>query len=213
MAIRSSSPIAEEAVAQNEQKVKDAASALSSLGYASGTGYQITSAVFGQAGGGPMYGPNQPDITAYQASQYVFVFFEGADLGDPTKLAAKSAAAMEALRKAGAVPANTTSVRAMPMGVGMGGGMIIYAVKNSDQVENQAVQQALGRDRTAAQGVAAEMHVTITGLRSVRVGFLSGTLLSQSGLPFLESLPYHFYSNRSDEIKIGANATADYDFK
>ncbi len=211
MTIRTPAPIAEEAVAENERKAKDAGQALAALGYAPRTGYQITSVIFGQVGGNPMmYGPNESETRGYQATQYVFVFFDAADLSDATKLAAKSAAAMEALRKAGAVPANTASARAPMLS---GGGMIIYAVKDSDEYEKQAVQQALGRDREAAQGVAKIMQVQITGLRNVRIGYLGGTLLSQSGLPFLESLPYHFYSTKSDEIKIGASATVEYDFK
>ena len=211
MTIRTPAPIAEEAVAENERKAKEAGQALATLGYAPGTGYQITSVTFGQVGGNPMmYGPSESDSRGYQANQYVFVFFDAADLSDPTKLAAKSAAAMEALRKAGAVPGNTASARAPILS---GGGMIIYAVKDSDEYEKQAVQEALGRDREAAQGIAKVMQVRITGLRSIRVGGLVGTLLSQSGLPYLESLPYHFYSTKSDEIKIGANATVDYDFK
>jgi uncharacterized protein YggE len=211
MNIRTPAPIAEEAVAENERKAKEAGQALAALGYALGTGYQITSVIFGQVGGNPMMpGPSESEGRGYQATQYVFVFFAAADLSDPTKLAAKSAAAMEALRKVGAVPANTASARAPMVS---GGGMIIYAVKDSDAYENQAVQEALGRDRVAAQGIAKAMHVQITGLRNVKVGYLAGTLLSQSGLPYLESLPYHFYSTKSDEIKIGAGATVEYDFK
>ena len=209
MTIRTSAPIAEEAVAENERKAAEANKALAALGYAPQS-YQISSVIFGQAGGNPMmYGGDQPAMGGYQATQYVFVFFDATDLSDPKQLAAKSAAAMEALRKAGAMPTNTTSMR-VPQS---GGGMIIYAIKASDVYENRAVEEALGRDREAAQGVAKAMHVQITGLRSIKVGYLGGTLLSQSGLPFLESLPYHFYSNKSDEIKIGANATVEYEFK
>jgi uncharacterized protein YggE len=209
MTIHTPAPIAEEAVAENERKCAEANKALAGLGY-SPQSYQITSVIFGQLGGNPMmFAGEQPGMGGYQATQYIFVFFDGADLKDAKQLAAKSAAAMEALRKAGATPANTTSVRANQAG----GGMIIYAVKDSDEFERQAVETALGRDREAAQDIAKTMHVVITGVRNVKVGYLGGTLLSQSGLPFLESLPYHFYSNKSDEIKIGASATVEYDFK
>ena len=63
MTIRSSAPIAEEAVAENGRKAKAVESALAALGFVA-TGYKITSVVFGEAGGS-RYGPNQPEITAY----------------------------------------------------------------------------------------------------------------------------------------------------
>src|ERR1700730_7112309 len=96
MSIRSSSPIADEAVAENGRKATAAQSALAGLGFAP-TGYQVTSVTFGQAGG-PRF-PGQPDITAYDATQYIYVFFEAADLNDVGRLTQKSATVIEALRK------------------------------------------------------------------------------------------------------------------
>src|SRR5580658_6483342 len=71
MSIRSSSPIAEEAVADNGRKAKDVESGLAALGFGP-QGYKITSVTFGQAGG-PRFSPNQPEVTAYQATQFVYV--------------------------------------------------------------------------------------------------------------------------------------------
>jgi uncharacterized protein YggE len=207
MAIRSTSPIAEEAVAENERKAKQAESALATLGYAA-TSYKITSVIFGQTGG--MYGPNQPEITGYQASQYVYVFFEDADLSDPAKLAAKSAAAMEALRKAGAVPASTSNPRQLLQAQG---GMIIYALKHSDECENEAVRKGFERARDAALALAKTVQVQITGVRYVKVGFLAGSYMPYSGMPYLESLPYRFYSTRSDQVEVSASVIVEYDFK
>ncbi|MGA3326196.1 MAG: SIMPL domain-containing protein [Terriglobia bacterium] len=209
MSIHSTSPIAEEAVAENERKAKEVASALAAQGF-SPTSYKITSVIFGQAGRAAMYDQNQPEIAAYQASQYVYVFFEGADLSDPAKLAAKSASVMEALRKAGAVPASAPNARMAPQGQG---GMIVYAVKNSDEYENDAVRKGFDRARGAAYALAKAMEVQITGVRYVKIGFLAGGYLPYSGMPYLESLPYHFYSTRSDQVEISASTVVQYDFK
>jgi uncharacterized protein YggE len=206
MAIRSTSPIAEEAVAENERKSKDVESALAAIGF-SPTGYKITSVIFGQAGGNPMYGPSQPEVVGYQASQYVYVFFDGPELSDPAKLAAKSATVMEALRKAGAGPASAADRRQAQ------GGMIIYSIKNSDEYENEAVRKGFERARDAAQAIAKTMGVQITGLRYLKVGFLGGSYMPYSGMPYLESLPYRFYSTRSDEVEITASTIVQYDFK
>jgi uncharacterized protein YggE len=207
MTLRSTAPIAGEAVAQNGRKAKEVEKALAKLGYAP-QAYKLTPVIFAEAGG-PRYGPGQPGITVYEASQYAYVFFEGADLADMPRLTEKSAAVIEALRKAGAVPATVASPR-FPQAPG---GMIIYTIKDSAPYERQALQQALARARDAAQDIAKGMQVQITGLRNVKSGFLRGNQMPSSGMPYLQGLPYRFYSTKSDEVEVSASATVDFDFK
>jgi uncharacterized protein YggE len=209
MTIESSAALPEEAVAENGRKAKEVVHSLEALGYASGTGYKLTSVVVGEGGAGH-FGPIQPGITVYAAVQYVYVFFEAADLADVVHLTEKSVAAMEALRKAGAVPAAATGPRTPQM---MGGGLIIYTIKDSSPFEKQALQKAIGRARDAAQEIASSMPVQITGVHNIRSSGLAGNYMPRSGLPYLEGLPYLFYSTKSDEIEISVNATIDYDFK
>src|ERR1700733_5951808 len=59
MSIRSTSPIADEAVSENGRKAAASQAALTSLGFGS-QDFQITSVTFGQAGG-PRF-PGQPEI-------------------------------------------------------------------------------------------------------------------------------------------------------
>ena len=56
MSVESSSPIADEAVAQNAQKAAAAQAALVGLGFAP-SDYQITSVTFGQAGAADLVFP------------------------------------------------------------------------------------------------------------------------------------------------------------
>jgi uncharacterized protein YggE len=210
MSILSPSPIADEAVAKNAKKATAVESALAGLGFAPG-GYQITSVTFGQAGG-PRF-PGQPDIAVYNATQYVYVFFEAADLGDVAHLTEKSAAVIEALRKAGAVPANTNPQMGAVFPGGTGA-LIIYTVKDPTQYEHQALQVAIARARDAAQDVATGTSVQITGLRNVQSGFLAGSnVMPRSGQSPLTGLRYRWYTTKSDELEIIANATVQYDFK
>jgi uncharacterized protein YggE len=208
MSIQSSSPIADEAVAQNAQKAKATESALAGLGFAP-EGYQITSVTFGQAG--PHF-PCQSDITAYNATQYVYVLFEAADLNDVARLTQKSAAVIEALRKAGAVPANT-GPQFGPVFSGAPGALIIFTIKDPAQYEHQALQVAIARARDAAQDVATGTGVQITGLRNVQSGFLSGNVIPRTGPSPLAGLKYRWYTTKSDELEIIASATVEYDFK
>jgi uncharacterized protein YggE len=210
MSIQSTSPIANEAVADNGQKAKATEAALAALGFAP-EGYQITSVTFGQAGGARF--PGQPDVTAYNATQYVYVFFNAADLSDVASLTQKSAAVIEALRKTGAVPANA-GPQFGPVFNGAPGALIIYTVKDPTQYEHQALQVAIARARDAAQDVATGTGVQIAGLRNVQSGFLVGSNVTpRSGSSPLMGLKYRWYTTKSDELEIVANATVEYDFK
>ncbi len=211
MSIRSSSPIADEAVAENGQKAKAVESALANLGIAP-AGYRITSVTFGQVGvGGPRF-PVQSDITAYDATQYVYVFFEAADLSDVARLTERSAAVIEALRKAGAVPANAAP-QFGPLLAAPQGALIIYTIKDPTQYEHQALEVAISRARDAAQEIATGTGVQITGLRKVQSGYLSGNVVPRTGSSPLEGLKYRWFTTKSDELQIIANATLEYDFK
>jgi len=211
MSIRSTSPIADEAVAENGRKATAVESALATLGFAPAS-YQITSVTFGQAGV-PRF-PGQTEVTAYDATQYVYVFFEAGDLNDVARLTTKSAALIEALRKAGAVPANTGPIFAVgPMPGAAMGALMIYTVKDPTEYEHKALQVAIARARDAAQDIAVGTGVQITGLRNVESGYLRGNVVPRSGSSPLEGLKYRFFSPKSDELQIIANATVQYDFK
>ena len=210
MSIQSTSPIADEAVSANADKAKAAQSALAGLGFAPAS-YQISSVTFGQGGGGPRY-PGQPDVAVYTATQYIYVFFEAADLGDVAKLTQKSAGVIEALRKAGSVPANAGN-QFGPISPGMGGALIIYTIKDPAKYEDQALQVAATRARDAAQNVASGMGIQIAGLRTVQSGYLNGNVMPRSGQGPLVGLKYRWYTTKSDELEITANATVEYDFK
>jgi uncharacterized protein YggE len=209
MSIRSSSPIAEEAVAENGRKAKAVESALVSLGFAPAS-YQISSVTIGQAGV-PRF-PGQTEIAAYDATQYVYVFFDAADLSDVAQLTEKSAAVIEALRKAGALPANSGPPYVSGP-VAAQGALIIYTVKDGTQYEHQALEVAISRARDAAQAIATGTGVQLTGLRNVQSGYLSGNVLPRSGSSPLEGLKYRWFTTKSDELQIIANATLEYDFK
>ena len=213
MSIRSTSPIAAEAVSENARKTKDAQSALADLGLAP-TNYEITSVIFAAAGG-PRYPGQDPDnVAAYDATQYVYVYFQAEDLRDVPTLTQKSATVIEALRKAGAVPANAAPSAFMGVGLAAAqGALMIYTVKDPAPYENQASQAAVGRARDAAQAIATALGVQITGLRNVQSGYLGGNVMPRSGTSPLEGLKYRFFSTKIDELQIVANATLEYDFK
>jgi len=211
MSIRSTSPIADEAVGDNAQKAKDVESALAGLGF-SPTEYEISSVRFGDQGG-PRF-PGQSELTAYEANQYIYVFFEAADLADVAKLTQKAAAVIEALRKAGAVPANEGNGYGPVMIGAQQGSLIIYTVKDAGEYERKALQVAITRARVAAQDIATGTGVHLTELRNIQSGYLAGSgVIPRSGQSPLTGLRYRFFTTKSDELIIIANVTLQYDFK
>ncbi len=210
MAIETSAPVADQAVSSNAQKAAAVKAALVTLGY-SPDRYKFSSVVLGKVGGG-MYGPYQPQpsVSGVEASQYVYLFFDGPQLSDLAQ-STGTAAVIEALGKVGAVGINVAGRVGDPGQAAM----IIYTVKDSEPWENQAVQRAVERARGAAQAIATAMQVQITGLRSVTASYLSGRYIPTAGFaqPQLKGLPYSFFSTRSDEVQISANATVSYNFK
>ena len=212
MAIRSSEPLVEEATSDNVNKAKAVETALAGLGY-SPDQYKITSVAFGQDGAGMQYvQPNRAAPMGYEVSQYIYVYFAGPELGDVTQLGEKEAAVIEALRKAGAVPASPSPAGRIYPSQSQAA-MVVYTIKDSDRYEREALQQALQRAREAAHDVARTMQVHIVRLDSVRTGFLARAYPMRNGLAPLEGLPYRFYSPTSDEVQISANATLNYIFK
>jgi hypothetical protein len=129
-------------------------------------------------------------------------------LKDEGQLTAKAAAVIEALRKAGAAPANSAGP-VFPMGQAL----ITYTIKDSAPYEKQALHQAIDRARDAAEDIATETGVKITRLRNVKSSFLYGNYGPRAGQNKLDGLSYRWYSTKSDEIEIGANAIVDYEFE
>lgn len=204
MVVQSSAPLAADAITENAKKVKAIQSAIEGLGYSS-KNYKIAPVILSPAGG-PCYAPGRSSITGILASQFVYVFFEGAELNDPAELNQKSGPAVDALIKAGAVP----SVGAFRSPSQPRGTLIVYTIKHPSSEEAQALQNAMADARAKAEQIASHLHVQITGLASINSLVRSyGQQLSGR----LEDLPYRYYSTEGDEVEISGTVTLAYTFK
>lgn len=208
MTIQAYAPVAGQAVTENEQKAAAVKLALEALGYPAGR-YKLSSVVLRSPV--PQYNPYPSSTPEVEAERYVYVFFDGPQLNDLEQMTGSAASAIEALQKAGAVPDRMPTAFRSPGP--MQTATIIYTIKNPEEWESQALQQAVKRTRAAAEAIAAQMQVQITGVRSVRAGPQSGQYIPTSNLAELKGLPYSFFSTRSDEVEISAGATVNYAFK
>jgi uncharacterized protein YggE len=201
LAIQSSAPFAADALSENARKVKEVETSLAALGYSSSE-YKVTSVSITKAGG-PFFGPGQPAISGNEASQFVYVFFEDADLQDPDKLTQKAGAAIDALAKVGALPSYALSPPFIEPQ--QAEGTLLYTVKDPGPYEREAVQKALAAARDEAQAIAQQMGVKITGLTLGMTGY-SRTMPEAS----LTDLPYKYYSTESDGVKISQMANLHF---
>ena len=111
---------------------------------------------------------NQNQITAYEANQTVYVFFQGADLNDMAQLTQKSAAVIETLRKAGAVPATTGNFFSPT--TTMQNALIVYTIKDSESYEKQALQQAIDLPPNFVHGMIRQSDSGSIGNRRLSGG-------------------------------------------
>ena len=204
MSIQSSEPLAADAVAENAKKVKAVQSAIEGLGYPADN-FKIAPVVLSGAGVA-YYAPGQPSVTTILASQDVYVFFQGNELSEPAELNRKSAAVVDALVKAGAVP-STGPFRSpwQPQGT-----LMVYTLKDPTNDEARALQQAMAEARAKAQDIARGMHVEISRLGSIN-SYVRSYPQQLSGQ--LDDLPYRYYSTESDEVTISMTANLAYEFK
>jgi len=216
--IRSSAPLAADAVAESAKKADEARSALAGLGYSSAD-FRITPVTILKAGG-PYYGPNQSEvITGIEAQQFIYLFFGRDQLKDQKQLSEKAAAAVDALGKTGAIPVNN------PYGPQPQSTFLFYSIEKPAEYETQARDRALDEARAEAQATADRIGVQITGLCSagatlagygggIAGGFVGNfASLSQQIQDPLAELPYRFYSVYPEQISIQENATLTFNFK
>jgi uncharacterized protein YggE len=213
--VQSSSPLAADALREEATRAANVQSALEALGYIAGS-FKLSPVVFTRAGGA-YYGPNQPSITGIQAEQFVYIFFGSGVLKTPAELGRKVAAAIDALIKSGAAPANPFPQQAASM--------VVYTVRDPSPYENQALQQAVTRARETAETIAKGLGVQLSGLQNASTFFETGSAgvaggmlgtigpFPQAGSNAVTELPYRFYSVRSDQVAITASATLRFGFR
>jgi uncharacterized protein YggE len=206
MMIRSSAPLTVDALTESNRKTETLKQALDSMGLKGK--YRFSTVHFGPVRiNQPMpYGyPPQPQ--PMEASEYVFVTFDAAELSDP-QFDQKVAAVIDQITKSGAVQAET-----QPQPVGTAANAIVYTVKNPEPAYLEASRQAAERAKSTAQETAKALGVTTKGIIDVRINrpFAAGGIVRQSNVVNpLDELHLQYYSTSKDAIVIQATVTAEY---
>ena len=208
LSVRSTSPLAADALDQNNKKVQDVKARLTALGYKDEQ-VKFTGNRFAPSGGGIMYrGDQRP--TGFDVYNNFYVYIDPALLNDIAQFNARVGTLLDEISKAGATPDNVP-ISSMSMG---GASIVAFAVKDPAPYEKQAMLQALEKARSDADEIAAHMKVQITGIESTFTTS-SGRTRVITGMPAspLDDVPYEYFSSSMDEVPIRVSVNVRYTFK
>lgn len=204
LSIKSTAPLAADALNQNTKKVEEAKSRLATLGYKEDK-VKFSGNRFAPAGGGMFYGGQRP--TGFDVYNFVLVYIEGAELMDVNKLNSAVSTVLDEMGKVGASP-NETPISRVSLG---GASVVTFTVKDPSASEKEAYVQAMDKARPIADDIARRMKVQITGIDSVS-STAQGRVQEQFPNP-LDELPYQYFSSSMEEVPIRVSLTIRYSYK
>jgi len=205
MTVHSTSPLAADALEQNNKKVQAVKDRLTALGYKEDA-VKFSGNRFAPAGGGVVYyGRERP--TGFDVTNNLFIYLDGPELNDLQQFNTRVSGLLDELSKLGASPVEIPISR-----ISMGGTSVVaFSVKDPSALEKQAYQKALEKARPVADDIARRMKVQITGIDSI-----SATEQAQVQEQFanpLEEIPYRYLSSSLEEVPIRVNLMVHYTYK
>jgi uncharacterized protein YggE len=206
MTVRSSSPLAADALEQNNKKVQAVRERLAALGYKEDK-VRFTGNRFSPAGGPGIYYGGGQRPTGFDVSNSVLVFIEGPELSDLRQFNSRVSTLLDELSKLGASPFELPISR-----ISMGGvSVVAFTVKDPSGAQTQASQEALEKSRPIAEEIARRMKVQITGIESVSTQ--QNPRVSDAFPTPLDDLPYEYWSSSIDEVPVRVNLVVRYSYK
>jgi uncharacterized protein YggE len=205
MTLRSTSPLAANALDENNKKVEDVKAHLTALGYKNEQ-VKFTGNRFAPSGGGAYYagGQRPPGFDVYNN---FFIYIEGPELGDAARFNKRVSALLDDLSKVGASGSNFSNANAMG-----GSAVVAFSVKEPAPYEQQAALEALDQARPLANEIARHMKVQITGSKWTAVTPSGNRAL---GMPatLVDELPYEYYSSSIEEVPVRVHVNVQYAYK
>jgi uncharacterized protein YggE len=205
MTVRSTSPLAADALEQNNKKVQAVKDRLTALGYKEDK-VKFSGNRFAPAGGmGVYYGGQRP--TGFDVTNTLFVYLDGPELNDLQQFNSRVSSLLDELSKLGASPFDMPISR-----ISMGGSSVVaFTVKDPTAFEKQAYQEAMEKARPTADDIARRMKVQITGIDSVTTAPVP-QIQEQFASP-VEEIPYRYLASSLDEVPIRVSLVVRYSYK
>jgi uncharacterized protein YggE len=204
--IKSTSPLAADALSQNSKKVEEVKGRLAALGYKDDK-VRFSGNRFAPAGSGSgiFYGGQRP--TGFDVYNFVLVYLDGPDFKDADSLNTRVSNILDEMSKLGAAPYEMPISR-----ISMGGASVVaFTVKDPSPSEKEAYLQAMEKARPIADDIARRMKVQITGVDSVTSAAQS-RIQDQYPNP-LDELSYQYFSSSMEEVPVRVSLTVRFSYK
>ena len=205
LSTRASSPLAADALEQNNRKVSEVRAKLASMGYRPDQ-IRFTGNRFSPPGQGVYY-PGRERPTGFDVYSNLYVYLDGPELKDTAALNAKVGVLLDELSKIGAGPSGMPGVSPA-----MGGATVVaFTVKSPSALEKQAYQQAIDRALPIGEAIAERMKVKITGVEGVTTSPSPRGVVGYS-MPF-DEIPYDYISSSLEDVSIRIGVNVRYTYK
>lgn len=201
--MRSSAPLAADALQQNEKKVADITTKLKELGIKDSEIHWAGNQ-FSPSGGGRMYMPGGQRPTGFEVYNILEIRMKNPDLSNPEKFLARMASLLDELGKIGAGMLSPDLSR-YSLG---GSSAIAFAVENPEAYEKQALDNAIERAKPIAEQIAQKMGVKLTGIHSVQ----SNATSPARPIGGYE-IEYAYIASSPDDLFVRTNAVVHFSFK
>ena len=200
--VRSTSPLAANALEENNNKRAAVITKLGELGLPDDQ-VEFSANQFTPAGGG-RYIPGGQRATGFDvyATLKIKVPIAGQSFEE---LGGRLAAVLDELSKAGAA----TLSRDISMYSLGGSSAVVFTLKDPSEQENAAYEKAIFRAKPVAERIAKKMGVRITGVQSVKSSMPTRPVRPYPGAGLLD---YAHLSTSPDELTIKANVTVNFSF-
>ena len=206
MTVRSTAPLAADALDENNKKLEGIKARLTALGYKDEQ-VKFGGARFGPSGGGAYYagGQRAPGFDVYNS---LFIYIEGPDINDAAQFSKRVSSLLDELSKAGATASNLSNAN-MALG---GGSEVLFTVKDPAPYEKQATDQALDRARAIADELVGRLKMNITGVSPTSV---SPAGRGTTGVPAaaLDEIPYDYFSFSAGAVPVQVHVNITYTYK
>lgn len=208
LSVRSTAPLAADALDQNNKKVQEVKARLTALGYKEDK-VKFSGNRFAPAGQGMFFGGQRP--TGFDVYNNIYVYLEGPDLNDVNQFNARVGTLLDELGRLGASP-SMLAISAVSMG---GSSVVAFTVKDPAPYEKKAYLQALEKARPIAEDIARRMKVQITGIDSVSSSTSSRAATFGPFVPAspLDEIPYEYVSSSMDEVPIRVKLDVRFSYK
>jgi uncharacterized protein YggE len=199
--MRSTSPLAADALQQNVKKMGEILAKVKDLGIKDEE-VKLSGNLFTPPGGGRYYMPAGQRPTGFDVDNSLQIWLRNFDPANLEELGKKLATILDELGKIG-VSAQSPDFSRMSLG---GSSVAAFTIQNPEPAEKQAFDQAIDKAKPIAEELAKKMGVKIVGIHSIQAmtpRMPERPMGSETDLVYTSSSPDELYVKTSLTVNFG----------